>query len=46
MKKQELTPVEYVWYIILNLFTFGSLYFAKIVIKKAIVDAHNSGLKK
>jgi hypothetical protein len=46
MKKQELTPIEYVWYILINIFTFGSFYFIKILIKKAIVDAHNSQLNK
>lgn len=45
MKKQSNTPGEQVWYILLNIVTFGSLYFMKIVIKKALVEAHNSGVE-
>lgn len=41
-KKQSTTTGADVWYILANIATFGSLYFMKIVIKKAIVEAHNS----
>jgi hypothetical protein len=40
--RQSTTTGADVWYILINIFTFGSLYFMKIVIKKAIVEAHNS----
>lgn len=32
----------YVWYIIINILTFGMFYFTKITIMKAIIDANNS----
>lgn len=41
-KKQSTSVGADVWYILANIVTFGSLYFLKIVIKKAIVEAHNS----
>ena len=33
------TPGENFWYYFINIFTFGSLYFIKIVIKRAIQEA-------
>ena len=41
-QRQSTTTGADVWYILANIATFGALYFAKIVIKKAIVEAHNS----
>ena len=41
-KKQSTSTGADVWYIIGNMATLGAWYFLKIVIKKAIVEAHNS----
>lgn len=37
--KNQPTSGENAWYYIINIFTFGSLYFAKITIKRAIQEA-------
>jgi hypothetical protein len=41
-QKQSTTTGADVWYILGNIATLGAWYFLKIVIKKAIVEAHNS----
>ncbi|MDB5183442.1 MAG: hypothetical protein JWO07_123 [Candidatus Saccharibacteria bacterium] len=40
MSKNQPTSGENAWYYIVNIFTLGSLYFAKIVIKRAIQEAN------
>ncbi len=41
-QKQSTSTGADVWYILGNIATLGAWYFLKIVIKKAIVEAHNS----
>ena len=40
MNKQEykMSPIAYFWYYAVNIMTFGSLYFIKIAVKKALTE--------
>lgn len=38
MARYENTPVANGWYYIVNAFTFGTLYFVKIAVKKALSE--------
>ena len=42
MAKQEqqykMTPIGFIWYYAINIFTFGTLYFIKIAVKKALTE--------
>lgn len=37
-KKYEMTGGESAWYYIINIFTWGSLYFIKTAVKKALSE--------
>ena len=37
-KNYEMTGGENVWYYIINIFTWGSLYFIKTAVKKALSE--------
>jgi hypothetical protein len=39
MSNYKTTPGENVWYYVINIFTFGSLYFIKTAVKKALSEA-------
>ena len=39
MTRKQLPSGAMVWYVVFNIFTFGSLYFLKIAIMKAIIDS-------
>lgn len=34
----KMTPIAYIWYYLINILTFGSLYFIKISVKKALTE--------
>jgi len=36
--KYKLSPIGYFWYYAINLISFGSLYFMKIAVKKALTE--------
>ncbi len=38
MKQQEMTGGEKFWYYLVNIFTFGTLYFVKTAVKKALSE--------
>lgn len=38
--KRDISPGAAIWYVLLNILTLGAPYFLKIVIMKAIIDAH------
>ena len=37
--KNKLTPVEYTFYILVNILTLGGVWVVKLIIKKAILEA-------
>lgn len=37
--KYRMTPGENVWYYLINIFTFGMLYFFKTAVKKALSES-------
>jgi len=41
MGKYRMTPGEQLWYYVVNIFTFASLYFVKTAVKKALSEIEN-----
>lgn len=39
--KYKITPGETMWYYIINIFTFASLYFVKTAVKKALSEGED-----
>ena len=36
--KYKMTPISYIWYYLINIVSFGTLYFIKIAVKKALSE--------
>jgi len=34
----KMSPIGFFWYYAINIFTFGTLYFIKIAVKKALTE--------
>lgn len=34
----KMTPISYIWYYLINIITFGTLYFVKVAVKKALTE--------